>query len=120
MKMTDGAQGGSADAKTFASGRVHTVSCPGMKAPHEVSLVALRIGQQALSQAERHRGVVGPLAWRKLKAAAPHHVSDGRVTVARQELNGGADRIANGEADDAADGAVSRWIGGGHGVSFNY
>ena len=57
---------------------------------------------QALGQAQRHGGVVGPLPRAQPEGAAADHVGDRREAARRLELERSAERIADGEAEQRA------------------
>ena len=76
-------------------------------ANHEILLVGIARGRQGLRQAERHRGVVGPLARREVEWATPDRCSDGGPVIARRELERGPDCIPDGKAEHGAESAVA-------------
>jgi hypothetical protein len=53
---------------------------------------------EALGEAQRHRGVVGPGAGGQVERAAADHVRDGFERPRRLELDGRPERVADGEA----------------------
>ncbi len=57
---------------------------------------------EALGQAERHGGVVGPGARRQPEGAAADQVREGVEGAGRAELHRGAQRVADGQADQRA------------------
>ena len=67
---------------------------------HLVARVESVALDEALGQAERHRGVVGPLPWLQSKRIAADHVGDGLERPRALELHRRADRIADGEAEE--------------------
>ena len=70
-------------------------------APHlVVGIEPSQLGE-AGSEAECHRGVVGPGAGRELEYATAHHVRDGFEPPARGELDGGTHGIAAGQTQQA-------------------
>lgn len=99
-------EGGAADIEAAPGRGVLALLQPAQEAPHEVVRIEIGLMQQALGQAERHGGVVGPLSRFQPEGAAPDHVGDRREAAARQELDRGADRIPYGEAEETAKGAV--------------
>ena len=71
----------------------------------EVELASV---EQRLGEAQRHRGVVGPLARLQAERAAADHVVDRLEGARRAELERRADGVAAREAEQRADGAVER------------
>src|SRR5439155_1020456 len=63
-------------------------------------------GEQRLGKANRHGGVVGPLARGDAVGVAGREVGDARVGVAPPALGAGAERIADGEPEQRADRAI--------------
>ena len=75
---------------------------PAHIAVHLVAGVEAPAIDQALSQAQGHGGVVGPLARRQAEGAPTHHVGQRLEAAGRLELEGGAQGIAGGEAEHEA------------------
>jgi len=87
-------------------------------APGEVTLALILwletvLFEQTFRKAERHGGIVGPLAGLQVEGTAADDVVDGRELAGGGEFKGGAKGIAGGEAKQATEVAVEG--GGGHG-----
>jgi hypothetical protein len=73
---------------------------------------------ETLGQAERHGGVIGSLAGFEAEWTAADNVGKWRETAGRLEFKGGAQGVADGEAEEGAAGVVlsvhkndSTWMG---------
>ncbi len=63
-------------------------------------------GEQAVTQTQRHRGVVGPVAFFQTEVTATDHIGQGLKTAAGAKFQRGAQRITDGQAEQGAPAAV--------------
>jgi hypothetical protein len=105
--------GGVADVEAPAGAAQVAMLPPPAVGVELVGRVEPAADDQAVGQAQGHRGVVGPLAWFEVEGAAADQVVDRLEGVGRPELQGGADGVPGGEAEQAA--AVAGKRGDGHG-----
>src|SRR5690606_29785380 len=89
---------------------------PAHVAFHLVAGVETAALVQAIAEAERHRGVIRPLAGVQAEGSATHHVRQWTKAAARLELDGGADGVARSQAKQAAAGTI---LWGHQSLSFN-
>src|SRR5205085_1758349 len=75
--------------------------------PHLVVGIEAAAVDETFGQAQRHRRVVGPLTRREPERTTADHVVDWRSTALRGELERRAESIANREADETSDMAIS-------------
>jgi hypothetical protein len=88
-----------ADVEACAGAGVAALLPPGDEAVHQVGRIEAAAGGQAVGQGQRHAGVVGPLPRLKAERAAAGHLPVVGPAVAGAELERGAERVANREAD---------------------
>ena len=75
-------------------------------AAHLVTRVEPIALSEALRQAKRHRRVVRPVPRRQVETSAAGQVVERRETPGRLELEGNAERVADGEAEDRSEAAI--------------
>lgn len=73
-------------------------------------MVESHASQVRVRQAKRHARIIGPLTWLEPERPAADHVID-VCFIARQELQGGAYGIANGQTQQRTFGSVERLFG---------
>jgi hypothetical protein len=96
------------DVEAVAGARQVALAVPADVAPELVDGVEAAGLDQALGEAERHRGVVGPCAnWQPVRPAA-HHVGERCEGAGLLELDRRADGVADRQADQRAPIAVLR------------
>jgi hypothetical protein len=102
-----------ADVEAAAGGRPLAVAVPAPVALELVDRVEAAPGQQRVGQAQRHRRVVGPRAGGQVERPAADHVGHRREGPGRLELDGGAERVADGQPEQGAAEAVAA-VGAAH------
>src|SRR5690349_423599 len=95
-----------ADVEAFAGRAQMAVVIPVEVAVHLVDGIESVAMEQAVREAQRHRGVVGPLAGLETERPAADHVGERLESSARLELDRRADGITAGEAEQAAAEAI--------------
>jgi hypothetical protein len=93
---------GVADVEAGAGDRVGAVAPPRVVAFDLVGGIRAVAGEQAVGQAQGHRGVVGPLPGLQAEGAAADNAGDRRKRAARFELHGRAERVAGGQPEQGA------------------
>src|SRR5690606_3625952 len=86
---------------------------PAYVALHLVARVEAAALEDALGEAERHGGVIGPLARREAVGPAAAQVVERREAAGPLELDGRAERVADGESEQRAGVAMdhaSCWV----------
>ncbi len=108
-RATEGGQGAlrrDADVEAGAGAGVGALAPPGDEAGHEVARVEAVPLDEALGQRQRHGRVVGPLPRLEVEGTAARHLGVVGLAVSGGELQGGAERVADGEAQEGAADAV--------------
>ena len=99
---------GAADVEAATGGGHVALAPPPDVALHLVTGVETLALDQARREAERHGGVVGPLAGLQVERTAADHVVDRLEGAGRLELESGAERVTGRQAEQAATEAVLR------------
>ena len=83
---------------------------PADVATHLIGRIESPALDEALGQAQSHRRVVGPLARPKAERPAADHLGDWLEAPFRAEFEGRAERVTDGEPDEAADITIKLWF----------
>ena len=97
---------GSPDVEALAGHRVVALLVPPAEALDQVARVQPARSEQGICQAQRHAGVVGPLAGREAERAAAHQVGNGWLRIPPSELERRAERVPERQPDQRPLGTV--------------
>jgi hypothetical protein len=62
--------------------------------------------QQTVRKGKRHGGIIGPVSWSETKGAATQHLGEAGQPITPGELQGGTERITDGQTKQRAPSVV--------------